>query len=128
MAERSTPTFPIVDLALANEQFRDVIKTGTKLQVVLMSIPEGEEIGAEAHEGHDQVLVFVQGTGKAVLGEEEREVGAGDLAFVTSGTYHNFINTGSGPLKLYTLYGPPEHPAGTEHATRAEAEADEHDH
>ncbi|MEM9384505.1 MAG: cupin domain-containing protein [Pseudomonadota bacterium] len=128
MAERSTPTFPVVGLALANEQFRDVIKTGTKLQVVLMSIPEGEEIGAEAHEGHDQVLVFVEGTGKAVLGGEERVVKAGDLAFVASGTYHNFINIGTGPLKLYTLYGPPEHSAGTEHGTRAEAEADEHDH
>ncbi len=128
MAEIDAATLPILDLALANEQFRNVVKTGSKLQTVLMSIPEGEEIGAEEHEGHDQVLVFVQGTGKAVIGSEEREVKAGDLAFVASGTFHNFINTGQGPLKLYTLYGPPEHAPGTEHDTRAEAEADEHDH
>ncbi|MEO0974092.1 MAG: cupin domain-containing protein [Pseudomonadota bacterium] len=126
MAEIDAPTLPILTLALANEKFRDVVKTGTLLQVVLMSIPPGEEIGAEAHEGHDQVLVFVEGTGKAVIGGEERAVQAGDLAFVASGMFHNFINTGDGPLKLYTLYGPPEHAAGTEHATRAQAEADEH--
>lgn len=128
MAEIDKTTFPVVDLALANDAFRDVIKTGRNLQVVLMTIPEGGEIGAESHEGHDQVLVFVEGTGKAVIGDVETQVKAGDLSFVASGAYHNFINTGQGPLKLYTLYGPPEHPAGTEHADKAASDADEHDH
>lgn len=128
MAEQNETTLPIVDLTRANDAFRDVVKTGKYLQVVLMTIPEGGEIGAESHEGHDQVLVFVEGTGKAVIGGTETEVKAGDLSFVASGTHHNFVNTGKGPLRLYTLYGPPEHPAGTHHDTRADADADEHDH
>ena len=128
MTETADTTLPIQQLALANEAFREVVKTGSKLQVVLMAIPEGEDIGAESHEGHDQVLVFVQGTGKAVIGGVETEVRAGDLSFVSSGQHHNFINTGTGPLKLYTLYGPPEHPPGTHHDDKAQAEAAEHDH
>jgi mannose-6-phosphate isomerase-like protein (cupin superfamily) len=122
MKETDEFTLPIVQMAKDNDAFRRVVMTGEKMQVVLMAIPEGEEIGAETHEGHDQVLVFVDGTGKAVIGDTETPVGAGQLSFVPSGTYHNFINDGVGPLKLYTLYSPPEHEAGLTHGTKLEAE------
>jgi len=123
MSETTKTTLPIVQMAKENTQFREVIFTGDKTQLVLMSVPEGGEIGGEIHDGHDQILIFVQGTGKARIGDAETEVGEGDLSFVPSGTYHNFANTGTGPLKLYTTYSPPEHAPGTEHETKAEADA-----
>ncbi len=116
---------PIIRQALNNKAFRDEVITGKECQVVLMSIPPGEEIGAEVHEDHDQILVFVEGNGQAVLEGQVREVGTNDLVFVHAGVEHNFINTGSRPLKLYTVYAPPEHPAGTRHDSRAEADAAE---
>ena len=122
MTEMHKTTLAIRDMALENTAFRDVVLTGDKTQVVLMAVPEGGEIGGEVHEGHDQVLVFVEGEGKAVIGETEVTVRAGDLSFVPSGCYHNFVNTGRGPLKLWTTYSPPEHEPGTEHDTKAEAE------
>jgi mannose-6-phosphate isomerase-like protein (cupin superfamily) len=128
MTETDKTTFAIHQMALDNTDFRKVVKTGSKMQVVLMAVPAGEEIGAEEHEGHDQVLIFVEGEGKAVIGGVETAVSAGDLTFVSSGTHHNFINTGEGYLKLYTMYAPPEHEAGTEHHTKAQADAAEHDH
>lgn len=70
--------------------------TGDRMQVVLMSIPQNAKIGGETHEGHDQVLVFVEGSGRAKIGEVETPVKAGDLSFVPSGVYHNFINDGQG--------------------------------
>ena len=119
---------PIVKLALTNDAFRDEVITGKKCQVVLMTIQPGEEIGAEVHEGHDQILVFVEGNGQAVLSGKVREVGTNDLVFVHAGVEHNFINTGAKPLKLYTVYAPPEHPSGTRHDDKAEAdEAEQED-
>ena len=123
MKETDRRTIPIVEMAKSNEDFRKVVMTGDKMQVVLMCVPQGSEIGAETHEGHDQVLVFVAGQGRACIGDAETPVKAGDLSFVPSGAYHNFINDGDGPLKLYTFYAPPEHAPGTEHETKAEAEA-----
>lgn len=123
MQELTETTFPIVQMAKDNEEFRRVVMTGEKTQVVLMAIPEGEEIGGETHEGHDQILVFVEGTGKAKIGDTTAHVGEGQLSFVPSGAYHNFINDGKGFLKLYTMYSPPEHEPGTEHETKAEADA-----
>jgi len=128
MTETSKLTIPVVDLARDNEEFRKVIWTGEKTQLVLMAIPEGEEIGGEVHEGHDQLLYFVAGNGRAKIGEVETDVADGDVSIVPSGLYHNFRNTGSGMLKLFTTYSPPKHEPGTEHATRAEADADEHGH
>lgn len=125
MKETDKTTLPIVQMAKDNDEFRKVVMTGEKTQVVLMAIPEGNDIGAETHEGHDQVLIFVQGTGKAQIGETETIVREGDLSFVPSGVYHNFINDGSGPLKLYTMYSPPEHEAGVRHKTKAEADTAE---
>jgi mannose-6-phosphate isomerase-like protein (cupin superfamily) len=117
---------PIVKLALNNDSFRDEVITGKECQVVLMTIQPGEEIGAEVHDDHDQILVFVEGNGQAVLAGQAREVGVNDLVFVNAGVEHNFINTGSRPLRLYTVYAPPEHPAGTRHDSKSEADEAEH--
>lgn len=124
MSEMQKTTMPIMQMAKENDEFREVVYTGEKTQVVLMAIPAGGEIGGEVHEGHDQILIFVEGTGKARIGDAETDITAGDLSFVPSGAYHNFTNTGTGPLKLYTTYSPPEHAPGTEHQTKAEADAD----
>lgn len=112
----------IVKQALNNNDFRDEVITGKESQVVLMTIQPGEEIGAEVHDDHDQILIFVEGNGQAVLEGQVREIGTNDLVFVHAGVEHNFINTGARPLKLYTIYAPPEHPAGTRHASKAEAD------
>lgn len=114
---------PIVKRALINDAFRDTVITGKQAQVVLMTLQPGEEIGAEVHGDHDQILILVEGNGQAVLSGQAREVGTNDLVFVHAGIEHNFINTGSRPLKLYTVYAPPEHPAGTRHEDKSEADA-----
>jgi mannose-6-phosphate isomerase-like protein (cupin superfamily) len=115
----------IVARARQNEAFRREVVTGDHCQVVMMTIPPGGEIGEEVHDGVDQVLVFVDGDGEAIISGETSPVRANSLAFVPAGTRHNFRNTGSSPLRLFTVYAPPEHPAGTVHQTKAEA-AEEH--
>ncbi len=124
MPETQSQSLPIVDPARKNDEFRKVHWTGDKTQLVPMAIPESEEIGGEVHEGHDQLLYFVAGSGRAKIRETESEVSDGDVSIVPSGVFHNFRNTGSGMLKLFTTYSPPEHEPGTEHATKAEAETD----
>src|SRR6056297_2751000 len=113
---------PIIKKSLANEDFRETVITGKMCPVVLMTLQPGEEIGAEVHEDHDQILVLTEGNGQAVLDGEAREVGTNDLIFVHAGVEHNCINTGSRALKLYTVYAPPEHAEGTRHATKTEAD------
>lgn len=125
MSDIDKAVVPIVRMAMNSDAFRDEVITGKECQVVLMTIQPGEEIGAEVHDDHDQILVFVEGNGQAVLSGQAREVGVNDLVFVHAGTEHNFINTGSRPLRLYTIYAPPEHPAGTRHEDKAEADAAE---
>ena len=125
MPETKELTMPVVELARANDEFRKVLWTGEQTQLVLMAIPEGGEIGGEVHEGHDQLLYVVAGSGVARIGETETEIADGDVSIVPSGVFHNFRNTGSGMLKLFTTYSPPEHEPGTEHETKAEADADE---
>lgn len=125
MQETTKMTLPIVALARENDEFRKVLWTGDNAQLVLMAIPEGGEIGGEVHEGHDQLLYFVAGNGLAKIGDVETDVADGDVSIVPSGKFHNFRNTGSGMLKLFTTYSPPEHEPGTEHETKAEADADE---
>jgi mannose-6-phosphate isomerase-like protein (cupin superfamily) len=93
-----------------------------------MAIPAGEEIGEETHEDTDQVLCFVTGEGEAVIEGERHPVRAGSVVVVPSGTRHNFLATGDTPLKLYTVYTPPEHPDGTVHRTKEEAEEYEREH
>jgi mannose-6-phosphate isomerase-like protein (cupin superfamily) len=114
-----------VELARQNDDFRQTVVTGEKSQVVVMTIPPGEDIGEEVHEG-DQILLFVEGEGEAVLDGTASPVRENDLAFVPAGTRHNFINGGGEPLRLVTIYAPPEHPDGTVHETKADAEAAEH--
>jgi mannose-6-phosphate isomerase-like protein (cupin superfamily) len=118
----------VIKLARRSDEFRRVLLTGTNMQIVVMTIPPGEEIGEETHEHGDQMLFFVDGSGEAVLEGDSNPVEAGHLVFVPAGTLHNFVNTGDEPLRIVTAYAPPEHEHGTVHHTRAEADADEHDH
>jgi mannose-6-phosphate isomerase-like protein (cupin superfamily) len=117
----------IFGLAKENNFFRQEILTNEHSQIVLMSVEPGDDIGEEAHDV-DQVLVFVEGQGEAVLNGDRSTVQANSLVVVPAGTQHNFINTGSTPLKLYTVYAPPEEEPGTLHRTKAEAVAAEAHH
>jgi mannose-6-phosphate isomerase-like protein (cupin superfamily) len=114
-----------VERARVNQNFRETLATGEFSQIVLMTLRPGEEIGEEVHDG-DQILLFVEGEGEAVIEGETTPVRANDLVFVPAGTRHNFVNTGAGPLRILTVYAPPEHPDGTVHRTKAEADAAEH--
>jgi mannose-6-phosphate isomerase-like protein (cupin superfamily) len=113
-------------LARENEDFRREVATAEHSQVVLMTIPSGEEIGEEVHEGIDQLLVFVEGEAEAIVEGESSGVAAGQAVLVPGGTRHNFRNKSDAPLRLWTVYAPPDHPAGTVHRTKAEADAAEH--
>jgi mannose-6-phosphate isomerase-like protein (cupin superfamily) len=113
----------IKELAKENTNFRKVLYTGKYSQLVIMSIPPGGDIGEETHDDVDQVLFFVKGEGEAVINGEVKPVEKGQAVYVPAGTLHNFKNTGSEDLKLYTVYSPPEHPDGTIHKTKEEAEA-----
>lgn len=114
----------ILKAARNNTTFRTVRATSTHLQVVVMSLMPGEDIGSEVHT-LDQMLVFVEGRGEAILNGEKRPVAPGHCVVVPQGTMHNFINTGSTVMKLYTVYAPPEHAEGTVHVTKADAVAAE---
>jgi mannose-6-phosphate isomerase-like protein (cupin superfamily) len=118
----------IAERAARNPFFRDVLATSAHAQIVVMNIPPGGEIGAETHPDVDQVLIFVAGEGVAILDGERSAVGPGRLVLVPAGTLHNFINTGTADLHLYTIYAPPQHAPGTIHRTKAEADAAEADH
>ena len=113
----------IEDIAIKNEDFRQVLYTAKNCQLVVMSLMPKEEIGMEAHK-LDQFFRVEEGTGEAVLDGVHRIISAGFAVLVPAGTNHNIINTGSMPMKLYTLYSPPNHRDGSVHHTRAEAEAD----
>ncbi|OGO09984.1 MAG: cupin [Chloroflexi bacterium RBG_13_66_10] len=113
---------------LKNNNFRRVLFTGKHAQLVVMCLQGGEEIGNEIHKDVDQFFRLEEGQAKFVFnGKEEHVVGNGEAVVVPSGTYHNVINTSSKkPLRLYTIYSPPQHPDGTVHRTKAEAVAAEH--
>jgi mannose-6-phosphate isomerase-like protein (cupin superfamily) len=115
----------VLEAARQNDAFRRELDTGPHSQVVAMTIPPGGEIGEEVHEHVDQLLLFVEGNADAILDGERSSVDANDLVFVKAGTRHNFVNTGDVPLRLVTIYAPPEHPPGTVHATKQEADAAE---
>jgi len=108
-----------------NDNFRKVLYTGKNMQLVLMSLNEGEEIGEEVHPDRDQFFRIEKGSGEAVIDGEKTQIGEDDVVLVPAGSGHNIINTGKGPLQFYTLYGPPEHADGTIHHTKADAEAAE---
>jgi mannose-6-phosphate isomerase-like protein (cupin superfamily) len=113
--------------AIANEDFRRVLFTGPNTQLVLMTLRPGEEIGLETHDEHDQFIRVEAGTGVVLLDGEESALTDGGSVVIPAGVEHNVINTsGNAPLRLYTLYSPPEHPDGTVHHTKQEALAAEH--
>lgn len=107
----------------ANDDFRRVLYTGKHLQLVLMTLQPGEEIGAEVHEDIDQFFRFEDGEGMVEIDGVAHEVEDDDAVIVPAGARHNVINTGKEPLRFYTLYGPPEHKDGVVQSTKAEAEA-----
>jgi len=111
----------------ANTFFRRILFTGEKSQLVVMSIPPDGEIGEEAHGHVEQTLYFQSGNGEAILNDETFPIGPGDTVVVTPGTKHNFKNTGNEPLKIATIYTPPNHIDGRVHATKTEADADTED-
>jgi len=119
---------PIEKATLDNDYFRQVLFTGEHLQLVVMCLQAGEEIGNEVHPTVDQFFRIEEGDARFVFnGKEEHLVHASDAVVVPAGTYHNVINASSTQsLRLYTIYTPPQHPDGTVHKTKAEAEAAEH--
>lgn len=115
----------IEELTEKNSDFRRVLYTGKNLQLVLMAIQPGEDIGEEVHDDRDQFFRVEQGKGEVLIDGKRTAVESDDAIIVPAGARHNVVNTGSGPLRLYTLYAPPEHRDGTVHATKADAEARE---
>ena len=120
----------IEDLTEDNENYRTTIWTGEKLQLTVMSIEPGDDIGLEVHEGIDQFIRIEEGEGLCQMGptednlDFEREVEDDDAVLVPANTWHNITNTGDEPLKLYTLYAGPDHVAGTVHPTHQDAKDD----
>jgi mannose-6-phosphate isomerase-like protein (cupin superfamily) len=112
----------IINETQNNTNFRKVLFTGTRSQIVIMSIPVGGEVGAETHTYTEQALFFMSGSGEAILNGKVSPVNPGDVVVVTPGTQHNFINTGTVPLKIYTVYAPPNHIGGLVEATKADAD------
>ncbi|MBI5078043.1 MAG: cupin domain-containing protein [Candidatus Yonathbacteria bacterium] len=117
----------ILKETVENTNFRKVLFTGARSQLVAMDIPSGGEIGEEIHHNVEQTLFFLSGTGKAILDGKESSIGAGDVVVVTPGTKHNFKNDGIDSLKVYTVYAPPNHIDGRIHATKADADKDDAD-
>jgi mannose-6-phosphate isomerase-like protein (cupin superfamily) len=119
---------------LENDDFRRVLFTGEHTQLTVMSLAAGEDIGLEAHDHLDQFLRIEQGRGRVELSsqegriEETQDVGPDWAIIVPAGVWHNVVNTGDEDLKLYSLYSPPEHPDGTIHRTKQEADEAEQDH
>lgn len=115
----------IEDLTKDNRNFRQVLYTGKHLQLVLMALKPGEEIGEEVHADHDQFFRIEKGAGEVWIDGVRTRIKSDDAIIVPAGARHNVINTGDKSLKLYTLYGPPDHRDGVIRATKAEAEATE---
>ena len=131
------PTPFVTDIeadTLANESYRVARWTGSNLQMTLMTIQPGHDIGLEVHPDGDQFLRVESGTARVQMGSSEddlsfdREVADDWVILVPAGMWHNVTNIGDEALKIYAIYGPPEHPHGTIHPTKADADADEHDH
>lgn len=124
----------IEQATLDNDTFRTALFTGDHTQLTVMRIAPGEDIGVEAHDDRDQFLRIEQGQARVEFGtskdalDERHDVSDDWAVIVPAGVWHNVINTGEQDLKLYSLYSPPEHPPGTVHRTKAEAEAAEAEH
>jgi len=119
---------------LGNNAFRSTLWTGKHLQLTVMCLQPEEEIGLEVHHDIDQFIRVEGGRGQVVMGPTRedlsfiRDIADDDVVLIPAGSWHNVVNTGDEPLRLYSVYGPAEHPHGTIHVTKAEADADEHDH
>jgi len=116
------------DATLKNADYRHVLFTAEHMQLVLMTLQAGEDIPLETHEDYDQFIRVEEGEGKAIIGKEEFQLRDGSAIIIPAGNPHHIINEGAQPLKLYTLYTPPEHPDGTVHQTKAQADAYEEEH
>jgi mannose-6-phosphate isomerase-like protein (cupin superfamily) len=117
----------IEESTLDNTNFRTTLWTGNNLQVTLMAIEPGNEIGREIHETHDQFLRIEQGKATVYMESDHEqlqvwEASANDAVIVPAGTWHNLVNNGDEPLKLYSIYAPPQHPHGTVHVTKEDAD------
>lgn len=112
---------------LENEDYRRVLYTGQHLQLVLMTLRPGEEIGEEVHDDRDQFFRVEEGEGEITIDDARHAVQADHAMIVPAGARHNVKNVGAAPLRLYTLYGPPEHRRDVVHHTKAEADRD-HEH
>ncbi len=117
----------IDEVSCANQNFRTALWTGKHLQITLMSIPAGGDIGVEMHSDTDQFIRVESGCGLALTGcscgnlDQRRRIDCHDAVIIPAGTWHNIVNTGNTPLKLYSIYAPPHHPFGTVHRTKADA-------
>lgn len=124
----------IEKITLANPTFRTVLFTGQQIQLTVMRLGPGEEIGVEMHDDTDQFIRIEQGTAQVTFGPspdvvaETHRVEDDWAVIIPAGTWHNVVNTGDADLRLYSLYSPPEHPDGTVHQTKADADAAEGDH
>lgn len=122
------------EYTLQNETFRSAIWTGNNLQLTVMSIPVGSEVGLEMHRDIEQFLRIEEGDAEVFIGDSEddlsfmRKAGADDAIFIPAGKWHNIINKGDAPLKLYSIYAKPEHPHGTVHQDKTESDAAHHEH
>jgi mannose-6-phosphate isomerase-like protein (cupin superfamily) len=119
----------IEQVTVANDEFRRVLYTGKNLQLVLMTLQPGEEIGEEVHEDRDQFFRIEEGSGEVRIDGKANPVEDDFAVIVPAGASHNVVNTGDAPLRLYTIYGPPEHKDGTVHKDKGQAERDhDNDH
>jgi mannose-6-phosphate isomerase-like protein (cupin superfamily) len=116
----------MIELATRNSHFQQEVYLDKRVQIVLMHLPPGEDIGAETHRA-DQTTFFVSGEGKAEIDGQSTKVGPNHMIVIPQGTVHNITNTGKEPLKLFSVYAPPAEPAGVSFKTKEEAEAAEHD-
>jgi len=112
----------IEELAEKNSDFRRVLYTGKKLQLVVMTLKPGEEIGEEVHADGDQFFLLEEGEGEVLIDGKRSRIKAGDALLIPAGARHNIVNTGKEPLHIYTVYAPPEHRDRTVQATKADAE------
>ena len=117
---------------MRNRRFRTTLWTGHYLQLTVMSIPPGGEIGLEQHNTLDQFICIEEGRGTVKMGKRrnlldfEQPVGPNVAFIIPAGTWHNLYNTGRSPIKLFSIYAPPAHPRGTIHQTQEDAQAEEH--
>ncbi len=122
----------IEEVTIDNSHYRMAVWTGKYMQLVLMSLEPGEEIDLELHPGHDQFIRIESGIARVLMGKEkddftfDKTIGDDWSIMIPAGYWHKIINVGQEPLKVYTLYGPPEHEAGTVHETHEEAEENHH--